>query len=163
MGRLDEDLHVNGTFTCKAMAAPAGSITAAAIAAAAGIPATKLQHQHELTFGQPNTTAATETRVVHVVYGTTGSILAFKAGSIGVCAGAATITVDLKKNGTSVLSSPITLNSGNAARVAVAGTLSGSPTLAAGDVLEVVVTATAGGGTLGTGLFASVVLTEDAQ
>jgi hypothetical protein len=68
------------------------------------------------------------------------------------------VTVDLRKNGTTVLSAVITLNNANTARVAVAGALSVT-TLVAGDVLEVV-TATAGGGTLATGVFAIVTVNE---
>ena len=38
----------------------------------------------------------------------TGVTLAFKAGSIAKAVGDSTVTVDLKKNGTTVLSAPIT-------------------------------------------------------
>jgi hypothetical protein len=130
--------------------------------AAAGVQQTKLQHQNRGNLDQPNTTATTETKVVATIYGATGTILSFKAGSIAPCSGAATITLDLKKNGTTVLASVITLDNANAARVAEAGTLS-VVSLVAGDVLEIVVTATAGGGTIGTGLFAEVRWAEDAQ
>jgi hypothetical protein len=44
----------------------------------------------------------------------------------------------------------------------VAGTVT-TATLAAGDLLEVVITATAGGGTLATGVFCQVVTDESAQ
>lgn len=141
---------------------PDGAVGDAEIEAFAGVAQTKLEHQHRSGLGQPNTTATSETRVVATIYGTSGTLLSFKAGSIAPCSGAATITVDLKKNGASVLSAVITLDSANTARVAESGSFS-STTLAAGDVLEVVVTATAGGGTLGTGLFAEVRWAEDAQ
>jgi hypothetical protein len=111
------------------------------------------------TYAQPNVTATTETKVVHGVFGTTGVLSAIKAGSIGVNAGAATVTIDLKKNGTSILSAVITLNNANTARVMVAGTFSAT-TLAVGDVLELVITATAGGGTLATGVFVELDLYE---
>jgi hypothetical protein len=87
------------------------------------------------------------------VHGASATINSFKAGSVTACVGAATITVDLKKNGTSVLSAPITLNSSSTAYVVQSGTVT-TTSLVAGDVLEVVVTATAGGGTLGNGVFA---------
>jgi hypothetical protein len=97
-----------------------------------------------------------------VIYGVSGTLLSFKAGSIVANIGAATVTLDLKKNGVTALSAVITLNNANTARVAVSGTLSVT-TLAAGDVLEVVATATAGGGTLATGVFAELRWKEDAQ
>lgn len=141
---------------------PASCVGNTNVSASAAIAHTKLQHQHRARYSQPNTTATTETKVIYVCYGATGTILDFRAGSIVACAGAATITLDLKKNGTTVLSGVITLDNANTARVVEAGTLSVT-TLVVGDVLEVVATATAGGGTLGTGLFASVTVAEDAQ
>jgi hypothetical protein len=161
--RVEGDVFVTGALgVAGGFTPPAGSIGNTQIAGLAGIDQSKLQHQHRGHYVQPNTTATTETKAVAVIYGVSGTLLSFKAGSIGVCAGGATITVDLKKNGTTVLSSVVTLNNANAARVSVAGTLS-VVTLAAGDELEVVVVATVGGGTLGTGVFAEVRWKEDAQ
>jgi hypothetical protein len=160
--RFEGDVFVAGTLAGTVTTPSAGSVTNTAVAALAGIDQSKLQHQHRDDYAQPNTAATTETKPRAVVYGVTGSLLSFKAGSIAACIGAATITVDLKKNGVSVLSAPITLNNANTARVAVVGTIS-SAGLVAGDLLEVVVTATAGGGTLGTGVFAETRWKEDAQ
>lgn len=144
------------------LSVPALAVGNSAIAAAAGIEASKLQHQHQPVFAQPNTTATSETRALHVCYGATGTVIAFRAGSIAINAGAATVTVDIKKNGTSILSAPITLNSSNTNRVVAAGTIS-TPGLVAGDLLEVVTVATAGGGTLATGVYAQAIITEAAQ
>lgn len=135
-------------------------VTDVDIAAGAGLSASKLGHQHVAAYSQPNTTATTETRTLHVVHGLTGTVLAFKAGSIVPCVGGATITVDLKKNGSSILSSVITLNAASVARVVQAATIS-SAGLAVGDWLEIVITATTGGGTIGTGFFCEAVLAED--
>jgi hypothetical protein len=165
MGRLDGDYHVTGTLSMGRLAAPAASITNTMIAPGASgsyILSTKVQQQWQKTYAQPNTTATTETRVVHVVYGAAGTILGFRAGSIVANLTTATVTVDLKKNGVSVLTAVITLDNANTARVAEAGTLS-TTALVAGDVLEVVITATAAGGTLATGVFCQVELTEDPQ
>jgi len=161
--RLEGDLYVNGNLSSKTATPAASSITNASIIAAAGIDATKVDHQHRLVFHQPNTTATAETRVIYHCYGATGSVIAIYAGSIAIAVGAATVTVDLKKNGSSILTGVITLNSSNTARVAVAGTLTGSTSLVAGDVLEVVTTATAGGGTIPTGLFVAITVNEKAQ
>lgn len=76
------------------------------------------------------------------------------------CVGAATVTIDFLKNGSSILAggTPITLNSG-------AGTTLQLPTLSAtsavqGDVIEANVTATAGGGTLPVGLAVNLTVEE---
>lgn len=160
MGRFDEDIYVNGNFQAKVLIPSAGSITNAAIAAAAGIVASKLQHEHRHVYSQPNTTATAETRIVHVCQGATGTIKAFVAGSIVAALLGATVTVDLKKNGTTVLSAVITLDSGNTAYIVEAGTIT-VPGLVVGDVLTIVTTATAGGGTIPTGLFVALTVTED--
>jgi hypothetical protein len=158
--RIEGDLYVNGNFWAKSQTVAAGAIADAQVAAGAGIAATKLQHQHRATYAQPNTTTTTETRALHRVFGATGTVIGFSAGNIAVNAGAATITVDLKKNGVSILTGVITLDNTNTNRVAEAGSIA-SGSVVAGDLLEIVVTATAGGGTLGTGFFCSATINED--
>jgi hypothetical protein len=163
IGTIVGDLHVAGTLSATTTTLSAGSVSNAKVAADADIDASKLEHQHSKTYEQESdTTSVTETRVIHVVYGTVATVVAFEAGSVTVCAGAATIDVDLLKNGVSILTAAITLDNGNSVRVVEAGTIS-SPTLADGDVLEVDVTATAGGGTVGKGVFASCIIREDAS
>lgn len=157
--RIEGDVYVVGALSSKTFAPPAGSITDAAIKASAGIDATKLQHRFQKTHSQANTAAVDETRAVHVVYGATGAIVAFSAGAIAKAVGDAVCTADLKVNGTSVLSAPISLDSGDTNRVAVAGVIS-TPALVAGDLLEVVIDGTIGTGTLPTGVFCQVTLTE---
>jgi hypothetical protein len=157
--KFEGDFYVTGDLSSKTFSPPAGSITNTAIRANAGVSATKLEHRFQSVVAQPNAAAVDETRVVHVVYGATGSIVAFSAGSIAKAVGDATCTVDLKVNGSSVLSAPIALDNANTNRVAEAGTVS-TPALVAGDVLEVVIDGTIGTGTLPTGVFAQVTLTE---
>lgn len=72
------------------------------------------------------------------------------------------MTVDLKKNGTSVLTSTVTIDHTVAAYTQVAASIA-TNTYVAGDVFEVVVTATAGGGTLPQGLFVALITREAAQ
>jgi hypothetical protein len=138
---------------------PSACVSDATVAGDAAIAVAKLLHQRVKTYSQPNTTATTETRCIHIVRGTSGTIKGFTAGTIVACSGAATITVDLKKNGSSVLASVITLDSANSARVVEDGSIS-SASVAVGDWLEVVITAPAGGGTLGTGLGVQLVIDE---
>lgn len=163
---LYSDLLVVGQITCKTFSPPAACINDTAISAPSSPPnaiaASKLRHRHAAHYAQPNATATTETKAVHVVRGTNATINEVVAGSIVACIGAATITLDVKKNGVSVLTGVLTLNSSNTARVVVAASLSGgSVSCVAGDWIEFVVTATAGGGTLGTGFFAQAIIDED--
>ena len=67
--------------------------------------------------------------------------------------------MDLLKNSVSILTAAITLDSGQNAYQLVAGTID-TTALAVGDVLEIDITATAGGGTLGKGVFCYVDLHE---
>jgi hypothetical protein len=155
------DLYVNGNLAAASFTAPTGSITDAMIQGNAGIDATKLDHQHQPVYAQPHGTAAiTERQVIHVAK-SAGEVVQIQAGVVVACVGAATITVDLRKNGTTVLTGAITIDNGDAAYAEVAGTVSVT-TYVAGDVFEVVVTATAGGGTLGQGLYVAPVFREAA-
>lgn len=157
------DLHVAGNINSRTMSIPAGTVEDDDVKAAAGLAASKLEHQHQKVYAQESSAAAAaEDRVVHVVYGATGSIVGFEAGSVVACVGDSTITIDLHKNGSSILSAAIVLDSTNTAYIVETGAIDTS-TLADGDVLEIVITVSAGTGTLGKGLFASVILREDAQ
>jgi len=159
--RIEDTGVFRGLVQFLSILLPSGAVTAANIAAAAGVEATKLEHQHREIYQQESdTTSVSEDRVVHVVKGTTGDLKTFRAGSVVANIGAATITVDLHKNGSTILSAPITLDNGDAAYALVAGVISSEPVVA-DDVLEVVVVATAGGGTVGKGVFASLDVFED--
>lgn len=149
------------SFNDSILSLPNSCVDNANVEAAADIAYSKLEHLHVITNAQPNTAAADETRAIHVVYGATGTLKGFAAGSIAKAVGDATCTVDLKKNGSSVLTAVITLDSGNTNRVAEAGTLA-STSVVAGDLLEVVVDGTIGTGTLPTGVFWTVRLSEKA-
>jgi len=160
---LPTDLFVRGRITCRTMDIPSGTVVNDDVSGAAAIEATKLQHQHQITHAQGSaTTAAAEEKVIHVVYGATGTIVAINAGMVSPNVGAAACTVDLHVNGATVLDAVISLTSGETAFELVAGTID-TPALTDDDVVELVITATAGGGTLGTGLFVTVIIREDAQ
>lgn len=158
--RIEGDLFVNGAIACTGFSPPASSITNAAVEAAAGIVATKLEHQDHSVYAQANGTNNTAKRqVVKIVYGATGDIIAVKARNTTTATAPDSTTVDVYKNGTTVLSAVITLNAA-AGTTVLSGTLSVS-TLVAGDVLEVV---TALSGTnVGQGVAVDVITREDAN
>ena len=158
--RMGEDLFVAGNINSRTLSIPAGSLLNAGVGAAAAIAATKQIQQHIKHVSQESGTAVPDEEFcIHVVYGATGTAVAFEAGAVVASEGGATVSVDLHKNGTTVLSSPITLNSNQTAYETVTATI-GTSSFVEGDVLEVLIDGTAGGGTLAKGVFASLVLRE---
>lgn len=165
---INNDLHVNGALSAKTFNPPASCITAAAVVAAAGIEATKLQQQYHEKYSQVGTaTAAADQKVVHVAYAG-GTIVAFKCSCrTKMTAGGSddrSVTFDLKKNGTSVLSAAVVLSKANLTSdmLLVAGTIN-TTTFVAGDVLEVVVSVAGSVGTQALGPFAEAIIREDPQ
>jgi hypothetical protein len=158
--QLDGNIHVNGTLTMKSIVLPADSVLDASIPAGANVNALKLQHQHRILYAQPYDDCGDERKVLHVVVGATGTIQQFVAGMVAPCIGAAEITVDLLKNGTTILTAPITLDAGDAAYELVAAAVDDDE-LAQDDVLEISVTLDPAGGTeAGSGLFAALTVNE---
>lgn len=159
---LPGDLTVNGQVSCTGFYVSAGVITDAMMAAGAKVATTKLRHRHQKHYNQESaTTAVSEARVIHLVKGTTGSLVDITAGNVVACIGAATITVDCLKNGSTILTGVITLSSTTTAyTVQLTGTFT-STALVAGDVLEIKIVATAGGGTIGKGPFVRLTIDED--
>lgn len=128
------------------------------IEADAEIASTKLQHRHVQPYGQ-NGNNVDATQFIHHAKGA-GTVKTFVAGSIGICTGGNSTTVDLKKNGTTVLSAVITLDSANTTYVAESGTIA-TAAYVAGDVFTVVVDKTSDSGDA-TGLFACAEFDEAA-
>ncbi len=160
---INQDTYINGEFSCLEFTPPAACIVNASVAPSADLDATKLIQQIDKTLdvnGNSTATAAAVTRVLHRVYGATGTLIYFAAGSIAPCTGNATITVDLRVNGTTALASVITLDNANVARVAEAATLV-DVDVVTGDLLEVVATVNAGTGVLGTGVFVHLVARQE--
>jgi hypothetical protein len=163
MSQLVTNLHVQGHFSAYSMSLPTSSVTDDKVSASADISASKLEHQHQLVLAQAHGVAASdERRVIHVVKGATGTVVSFRAGVVVANIGNSTITVDLRKNGTTILTSVITLDSTNVIYVPESAAGFTSTALVANDVLEVIFDATVGTGTLGQGAFADLVLREDA-
>ena len=151
------------TSRAKPFSPPNGSIDNEAVEEGAAIEATKLRHQHQRGFAQDHGVAANAQRkVIHVCEGATGEVISVDVGAVVKATGDSTITVDLYKNGASILTSTIQVDENHANYALVAGAINDAA-LAQDDVLEVVLTVNAGTGTLPQGAFVSVVIREDAQ
>lgn len=160
---IEGDLDVRGQGTFRTLYLPTNTVTDAMVNSSAAIAATKVIHQHCKTVSQESaTTAADATYTVHSVYAATATMVAFECSCVVANIGDSKVEFDLKKNGSSILSAVVELNSTHTARQIVAGALS-STALVDGDVLEVNINATIGTGTLGKGAFATVVLREAAS
>lgn len=166
---INNDLHVNGALTAKQFTAPTGSITNTSIAASAGIAATKVEHQFDLSLAQvPGTAVVAETRDIRAVHGATAEVVAFKAGITGAIATGAdrTVTIDLHKGNSgsafaTILTAPIVLDNTNTLRTLETAAIA-SPDLVVGDILRFVVTVAGAAGSQGQGLIISCTIREDA-
>lgn len=160
--RVDENVEFRGQVKCWALKPNDECIEDKHVSETADIAAGKMEHQHRATYAQESATtaAAAKDEVIHVVVGETGTLQAFSAGVVVACVDGATVTVDLHNKGVSILDAAIVIDNGDAAYAVLAGVID-TPAVVVGDVLEVVVTVAAGGGTIGKGVFASLDLFED--
>ena len=161
--QFSDDAQFNGnvTFTNK-VSFPAQTIGDAQINASAPITAPKMEHRHQPHFIQSGVAAAAADRRVVYRAKSPGTVTGLWVGLTVANVGAATVTVDFLKNGTTVLATPVVLTS---ATVPYTGAVAAAVATAAyttGDVFEVSVAVAAGGGTLGMGVFAQPTLTEAA-
>jgi hypothetical protein len=144
---------------------PDGCIADDQVAANASIDETKLVHRHVVAYAQPcGSDVVSESKVVHVAY-RSANVLQAQAVIDAAAGTGQSLTVDVKKSTaggawSSILTAPLSLTSA-AARIPNNLVLAGAPTLAEGDLLQVVVTAT-GGGTdpQAEGLHVSIVVAE---
>jgi len=170
LSRTDGDHHVAGTLSCNELRIPAGTIVDADVGGAAGIAATKLVHQHALTYRQDDgTDVATATVPIYTVYGSTAEIVAFEVVCQDAPAGGAKqFTVDLQSASqtattlASVLSAAVTVDTTVADYEVCSGTISDAD-LEDGETLAIVVTASGTTGTQGQGLIATCTLREAAS
>lgn len=163
MSRIAGNLFVTGTLQAGTVVLSSSCVTDEKVSATADISASKLEHNNRAMFAQASGTNATaETRTIYTAVNV-GSVTGFKIGAIVAATGDSTATLDLKKNGTTILTGTVQLTSATAAYTLVAGTVGSSAALAAGDVLTVVMTVSAGTGTLPQGVFAYADILEDGQ
>lgn len=156
---IDGDLTVRGAVRPTTLKVPPGSVGDAGFSASDPLTAAKQEHQHQPAYAQAGgSAAADDRRVFHVAYAA-GSVFSVRAGVTTACLGDSTITVDVQKNGATILSAPVVIDSTNAAYAREAASVA-TAAYAAGDVFEIVATVAAGTGTPGRGLFADVVFRE---
>lgn len=142
------------------VALPSSSVGNDQINPASPIAAEKSVHQYQPKLAQAHGSSATaERRVVHVA-NAAGTLVAVKVVPVVAAVGDSTVTVDMRKNGTTMLSSTVTINNSKAGYSTTAGTISGAGSYAAGDVIEIVQTISAGSGTLPQGVCTELVLRE---
>jgi hypothetical protein len=160
---LDGDVNVLGTLSPRTFTLPINSVTDTSVVAGAALSASKLQHQHQkvAVLCDHATNAAVKRVQIHKVYGTTGTILQFGVVASVAAGAATTITVDLKKNGSSILSATITLDNGTAAYALKQPAGFTSTSLVVTDILEADITAVSGAN-LPKGVSCHLVLREDA-
>lgn len=122
--------------------------------------AKKVWHRYNAPYAQNgNAASAADRRVVYREHGTEGHIRELGFGSRTASTGATTITIDVLKNGVTVLSAPIVLDVGNVAYITELGTVT-VPDMVAGDVLEVNVTIS---GAPGNGVFGYIIVDSKPQ
>jgi len=159
--RLEGDTHVAGTLTANTITLPNLTVTDAMVAAAAGIGTAKMLHRCHAMYAQESATACTDESVcLAVIYGATGTLVSFKVGAVVACVGEAVVSIDLLKDGVSVLTAAVEIDSADPAYTPVAGTID-TAAVVAGDVLEVSIDETTGGGTAPKGVYCELVYDED--
>lgn len=158
--KVDGNLYVSGEGKFGSFVLPTNSVDDSNIKTTNPITAEKMYHQHQKNFCQKHTeTAAVERRVIHTAYDA-GVLESFRVFATVANIGDSTVTVNLYKNGSTILSSVPVLDSGDAAYTGIVlGTFSATPYVA-NDVFEIVVTVSAGTGTLAKGVNAEFISRE---
>lgn len=159
--KIDGDLFVTGTLQPTLFNAPASCIGDQNVNGSSPLQVSKSYQQYKRSLQQDYqaaAVAASSKPIIHVAQAA-GSVYLIRAGLVVPCLGAAIVTIDLKKNGASILSSVLTLNLSGIAYITSSG-LVAVANYVANDVFELTIVATAGGGTLGQGLFVDTVFRE---
>ncbi len=170
--RVDGNLYVDGALGAKTFTPPASSIGDAAIAAGAGVQATKLIHANPTAVqaGQlfaPATTVVALTQTLGMAHAA-GTLQAFGAWiEVQATGSDRTVSVDLQKSTgggayATVLSSPVAIDHTTTIRILVTATIS-SATYVAGDIFRLVVAVSGSASAQATGLGYKLATQEAAQ
>ena len=150
------DLHVDGCLAPDEIDVADGAVEDRHVRPYARIAADKTEHQHPISYWQDDSAAvASETRVLHT-FKEAAELVAVSVVPITPPIGAKQFTVNVKLGNAStgyatILSAVITVSSSSTARKAISGILA-TLAAAAGDSLQVVITASGASGTQATGL-----------
>lgn len=161
MGVLNENIHVGGQLSCETFTPPAACVVNASVSSTANIGAEKLINRFRRGHAQVHGSAGTTQRIPIHIAKNAGTISGARAAMSVKPVGAATHSIQLKKNGSDILSAAIVMDSGNTNYVLEETPGYTSTSYAAGDFFEADITATAGGGTLGQGLMFDVQFDEN--
>jgi len=164
------DLVVSGTLTPGGFNPPAVSIGNAAIKAAAGIEATKLEHQYSLNYRQDDGAAVVAAIVpLTTIRGVAAEVVDIEVVCIDAPSGGdLTFTVDLGKSNAAIpapatiLTTPRTYPNATPDATVLVGSID-TAALAAGDTLVLTVAVSGSTGTQGQGLVVTVTVREDAE
>jgi len=161
---VEGDQHVAGRITCENITLPDDTVGEDQIPSDANIAAERFEQQYAATVADTDgTTSSSKSTVITQAQGTSGEFVALRVSCDGAPVGAATHTVDVHIEGTgSVLTGVVTLDSGSAADTVYDGTFDGTA-LAQDDIVKIVEVATAGGGTLPTGVAVTLHWREEAD
>lgn len=159
--RINDDLYVGGALTCAIAADAETSAFTTVPAGMSSDAATKTVNRVRALLNQVHGTAGTTERRTVYAARASGTIVNAWAVLSVAASGAATHTIAIKKNGSDILTADIVLDNANTAYDDEAAAGFSSSSIAAGDCLEISVTAAAGGGTLGQGLLVCVEIDEN--
>lgn len=169
VAKITGDVLVDGTLTAKTLNIPAGTVGNAGVAAAAGIDATKLDHQHAIRYSQADGSDVVSAIVPIHICRAAVEIVDVEVVCIDAPSGGdKQFTVDLQVADqstpapASLLYAPVTIDSTVADCEVKSATITTTAAVA-DDTLLVVVTASGSTGTQGQGLIVVVTVREAAD
>ena len=164
-GTWPGDLRALGNITGASFTLTASCVTDTHVAVptvGSGIGAGKVMHRFDKQYAQAAAANVVNAQViVHVVRGTTATVNEIVIVPVVTVTGNDNVAIDLLKNGSSILNTPVTLTNTAANYSKTTGVVTAGGTgMAAGDVIEVKLTANHGTGTLAQGLGVQVQIDE---
>ncbi len=163
--RIESGLHVAGHLSSTTMKIPDATLTDAGVNGSAKIAASKLVHRPVENYQQAPGSDVVAATVPLFIAHKAGSVIAIEVAGLSIPSGDKTVTVDLQKSTgggafATILTGVVTIDSGETARVAVAGTIN-TAAFVDGDVFQLVVAVTGSSGTQVQGLVVTVTFDQD--
>jgi len=163
---FNEDIYAPN-ISCKSIKATGPCISNAMIEAAAAISATKLEHRYNAKYAQKaGTDVVSETMPVHTCRAAAVVTAIEVVPIVAPTGGDKQFTVNVRKGNAggafaTILSAVVTIDQSDASRTVYTATIN-APNLAAGDTLDVVITASGATGSQGQGVLVNVHVEEQA-